>query len=459
MDIFCPPRPARILVHDVQHQRLTHPSSQKAALKLAEDKLHAVVDRKKSTVVLKGEVSISDPATIVLLKEAKARFALCKKSVNKIKAIFRMKPVRLSYKRQRKAAMLLQVVFRKFRFRRLCEQYNVKQQFHLAKIQRCMRRALFWLHIKKYRRATTIQKSVRRIVYTARYKRSLKRIICVQSLIRRFIARKKYKIQRESIIFIQKIARKYLIRRSFKRFKRAMTALQSIFRSARKRAMVNAHRASILPKLRKHMFELWKMEHTPLEYRARFWHNVNCPSIIHLWLHKEEIMRLWDVLNFKEKAFKKEKKTAFIHLFNIADTYRVSGQMAGDMLSSPPRTADIFNEEQERLHFYKTMKDSKADALKDTYFDLLGLRNQKKRKQSLVSLIWNDFAKADASCKVTLRILDIESDKLWLKNKENSLVRSAMVEITRASLYALTSTLTKRYATSSDKKKQTKQNK
>jgi hypothetical protein len=426
-----------MLCRDKQRQRLRGSNAQEAVLKMTEEKRHMLIERKKSAIVIDGDLSIHDPAVITLLAESKARFFRTVKSVNRIKAIIRMRPLRSHYKRMRKAAKLIQVVYRKIVFRRLCEQYNVKQQFFLARIQRCMRRKLFWLHIIKFRRAALIQKHVRAFVYQARYKRALHNIILLQSLYRMRLAREQYRLEHNSIIKIQTAYRTFEYRLAFWKFKRAMTRIQSMFRAKVKRRLMNAQRATILPKLRKQIFELWKIEHTSLEYRARFWSFINKSTIIHLWLHKEELMRLWLVLNFKDSVFKNIKGSSFIKLVNAVEAYRASGQLAGDALMAPPRTADIFLEDQERLKLYTIMKTKSVVALNDSYFDMFNIRNQKNRKKSIVSLVWNDYTKADVSAKITLSVLDIEHDTKWLINKENELVRGAMVNIIQSCFIAL----------------------
>lgn len=59
--------------------------------------------------------------------------------------------------------------------------------------------------------------------------------------------------------------------------------------------LVTRERKQRLCDLRRQIFYLWKLAHTPLAYRSRFWMVFDGTGFLHLAIHEDEILKLWKV--------------------------------------------------------------------------------------------------------------------------------------------------------------------
>jgi hypothetical protein len=80
----------------------------------------------------------------------------------------------------------------------------------------------------------------------------------------------------ECIVPIQRIIRGYLTRREMKRIRKER---------------LTAYRAQV--------FELWRRSCTSLAYRVKFWMFINRYRFLHLSLHEDELIKLWEMLGLK----------------------------------------------------------------------------------------------------------------------------------------------------------------
>ena len=68
---------------------------------------------------------------------------------------------------------------------------------------------------------------------------------------------------------------------------------QAAIRGCFKRKIAHREREERLRQYRTQMFSLWNFAHTPLAYRAKFWHLINGSGFLHLAITEDELLRLW----------------------------------------------------------------------------------------------------------------------------------------------------------------------
>lgn len=175
----------------------------------------------------------------------------------------------------------------------------------------CLRRAI--VRVQRRARARAACRADREKYHARRL-----HILTIQSLIRRQLAYRELAARRASAGVLQRWARMALVRRRFLAKRRALVGLQSFVRGRRARRsflfirdlVVNAQavmrgwlqrrmaareRRQRLAELRRHIFHLWKLAHTPLVYRSRFWMMVDGTGFLHLAIHEDETIKLWKV--------------------------------------------------------------------------------------------------------------------------------------------------------------------
>jgi hypothetical protein len=128
---------------------------------------------------------------------------------------------------------------------------------------------------RRRRAAAKLQPWARMVVARRRYTRGMEALCKLQAHIRGRRARQSYLTIRELVVAAQATARGFMERRH---------ALRE-----RKRR---------LAELRRHIFALWKLAHTPLVYRAKFWALFDGSGFLHIAIHEDEAVKLWRDLGF-----------------------------------------------------------------------------------------------------------------------------------------------------------------
>lgn len=137
--------------------------------------------------------------------------------------------------------------------------------------------------------ATIIQRAVRRHMVSKYWTFLLQFFmswsIAVQAMYRGRKARFSYNLLRELLSRSQALVRGWLVRRTMHKIRKNR---------------LTAYRAQV--------FELWRRSYTPLSYRVRFWTYINRYRFLHLALHEDELLKLWEALGLKRLVLSRPKQ-------------------------------------------------------------------------------------------------------------------------------------------------------
>jgi hypothetical protein len=108
-------------------------------------------------------------------------------------------------------------------------------------------------------------------------------------------------------ISIQAIHRGRRARFSFNLLRDLASKSQALVRGWLVRRVMHTIRKDRLTAYRAQVFELWRRSYTPLSYRVRFWTYINRYRFLHLALHEEELLKLWEALGLKRLNLSRPK--------------------------------------------------------------------------------------------------------------------------------------------------------
>lgn len=158
-----------------------------------------------------------------------------------------------------------------------------------------------------------LQAESRRHIETSQYRRSLRKkslngahqrkqrserdsIVLLQGSFRSFAARSRFRDQRESASLLQAFVRGRRIRFAFELLRETVINLERVSRGFLARRRLTFVLNSRMDLYRRHIFSLWRVSHTSLCFRTKFWDFIQNDRIILMALAEQEIRRLWKLL-------------------------------------------------------------------------------------------------------------------------------------------------------------------
>jgi hypothetical protein len=354
--------------------------------------------------------------------------------VCRFQATWRMYRCRMAYLRQRWATTVITRQWRAYASGRRDRGWYVERRHQVITIQKTLRRCLARQEAARRRAAVRKLQCWAHTALTQRaYRRQLRALRRIQAFARGRRARTAFLTIRELVINVQAVLRGWLRRR-----------------------LAARERNDRLGNLRRQIFGLWKLAHTPLMYRSKFWMVFDGTGFLHLAIHEDEVLKLYKDLGF----YAHNRHASFVTMFEevdsiLRDSEEARGKAADDqgrrlslrgrsprmslsLQRSPvvapnvPTTAGgraaalsvkrnfDFNIsiqfaaiadakhlsvaaerlEQERHQLYLAMKSQSSEGTRDSFFHMFNLQNSKKRKRQLCSIIWQELDKAQASAQV-----------------------------------------------------------
>jgi len=198
-------------------------------------------------------------------------------------ATFRMVHLRGHYTAMKCGAFRIQNVWR---LRRFNKNYGTK-------------------YTRLYVKARNIQCMFRSKVARIRADQRRIAIVTLQSHIRGINARVYIRALRESAVFVQSRTRGRKARFAFRLLVRELVSLlQGCVRGWLTRLFVKRMKHKRLLLYRTQLFELWRRAYTPLAYRSKFWLQIHGSGFLHLSLHEDELMKMWQELGLNEIEYK-----------------------------------------------------------------------------------------------------------------------------------------------------------
>ena len=109
---------------------------------------------------------------------------------------------------------------------------------------------------------------------------------------------------------MQALARGRRTRWVFLLFRRTLVRLQASIRGFVVRKLVANLVESRLEAFRKHIFNLWARDFTPLTFRSNFWFAIQYDGLIQLGIAQDEIRRLWHLLRIQPPPLGPDRKAS-----------------------------------------------------------------------------------------------------------------------------------------------------
>lgn len=228
--------------------------------------------------------------------------------------------------------------------------------------------------------------------------------------------RVQYRLALRRIRRLQAIFRSRKYRKSFKETKRKIIRLQAMFRKHVTFTQQTKRRAASLKQLRSLIVLLWGIEHTPLLYRSRFWILFDAPSYLNIGIHEDELQRLQTVLGFDKTTSASASASGSGSASASTPSQRRRGEnltrvvsarvLANQLTVVNPDIKKVIAEAakaeaEERKRLYTAFKMDMSDAHLHVLFAAFAIDANKKRKQTLSTIVWLDPDKAaTSSCAV-----------------------------------------------------------
>jgi hypothetical protein len=382
-------------------------------------------------------------------RQAQRRYEMVVHAVIRLQALRRMLVCRRQYRKLRVAARTLQAWWR------------LAAQARHTRV----------LYYEMIRRVRCIQRAYR--IYSCRKKLRvrMRAVLAVQTLARRFVRQRQYLRMRAAAIIIQSRVKCWLSQRAFQAIKELVTRAQACIRGWLHRRSAYRDRVQRVGRMRAQMFTLWRLAHTSLVYRSRFWVLFDGNGFLHLAVHEDELRRLWRDLGLFEHC---GRGASFLAQFNAIQEAIDSGALG---MNLDQRVSIIINdlesevgsvapsipdgdfetsrltidgaaartrlpiaaerEKAERKKLYLQLKRQTGDGVKSSFFRMFDLGTDKRRKRQLVQLVWNDIDKAYESAQVVLGTFGVETSMDWVQMKREQRIRADVLSTVQACLVSL----------------------
>lgn len=398
---LAPARQPRVLTRAPEQRRLANSAAQVTALEKTVERL-----QDQSTT----------KSLEIMLQEAKSWFAKFSALLTRIQAHIRAKRIRRLYQRQRRSVIRIQRCMRRLRLRLLEARYGVHQQAMLR----------------------IYQSVVRGYLQRQRYRVLVGRLIMLQSFARMVISRLKLRKQLRAVIKLQAWARSQLAVKRYRHIRHRVMAFQALFRGTSCRSRLLKQRVDYISFLRGVIFELWKIDHTSLVERSKFWLFLrDKTSTLDLFIHIDELRHLIESLNIFRDI---PTGIAIVDMArDISNRIRLTGPKFKESLRVSQVNRELVT--RQRNDIYNCLKKSTDEPTKNAYYQDIGLTSTKKRKREMSTMLWSDLTTADISATITLRLLDGDTSEdgkeTWLHARHSVRVRSALFHTVKACLLSI----------------------
>eukprot|EP00605_Chrysophyceae_sp_TOSAG23-4_P002967 GSChrysophyteH1.ASY1.ANO1.3269.1 assembled CDS len=253
-DNIGPQRPARVLLkggaETLRKANKLHNASRYGILKLSTESAHADDPSKKNGMRTMEE---NLPSLDDICNAGEQRYLRVCSFLSRLQAIMRMKVQRKNFISMKKAAILVQSIFR----------------------------------------ALHSSKKVGEMRVLLQLKEQIMHIVRIQSIMRGCAARCRYRKIYNLAVWAQSIVRAGDLRAQYLKTKTRFTLFSALCRGYLARLLDEKRRDDMFSNYRRHLLLLWKLERTSLYYRSLFWVMVRLPSYLNLAILRDEIFRIY----------------------------------------------------------------------------------------------------------------------------------------------------------------------
>lgn len=268
-----------------------------------------------------------------------------------------------------------------------------------------------------------------------KYQRLCLGLLIVQRYVRKYVTRRKYQRFRKAVTVLQACLRRKRDENRYRQIRCRIIFLQALFKGWRTRSRCFHERNSRVNELRNEIFQLWNECSTSLVYRSKFWLIYNQTDYLNLGVHLEELKRLQiSAEHHQIKGTKTLRATGVTKTSDVKS--RKAKKARSTLLKHATQSVDIATARlyEERLMLYRNLKTEVPEAMRKSFFRSLDLgEKSKKKKRTLVQLVWTDRRHADMSAQIVLALQSTQPTLYPVDFTRQDRIRRNLADTVRAS--------------------------